>query len=77
MWGAYRFADMHGTHRTYSVRLGPFGIIFIALVIAVIAAVMLLFLLGVVLIWIPLVALFVAVAIFSSLLRQAVDRRTQ
>jgi hypothetical protein len=77
MWAAYRFADMHGTRHTYAVRLGPLGIVFMALVIAVIAAAMLLFFLGVVLIWIPTVALLVSVAIFSGLLRQAVHRRTR
>ncbi len=78
IWGgAHRFADVPGTRRIYAFRLGPFGIVFLALVIAVIAVAMLLFLLGVVLIWIPVVALLVAAAIISGLLRRAVDRRTR
>ena len=78
IWGAYRFADdVHGTHRIYAFRLGPFGIVFLALVITVIAVAMLLFLLGVVLIWIPVLALLVAAAMISGLLRRAVDRRAR
>src|ERR1700730_18546960 len=73
-WDTYRSAGVHGSGRIYAVRLGPFGIVFLALVFAFIAITMLLFLLSVVVIWLPAVALFVASAIISGLLRQVVDR---
>src|SRR5262249_61540923 len=71
---ARRFTDVHGTRRIYAFRLGPIGIIFLGLVIALTAVAMLFFVLGIVLIWIPVVVLLVVAAIASSLLRRAVDR---
>src|SRR5271166_3977164 len=66
----YHF-DVHGgTQRIYVTRLGPFGIVVLGLLIALIAAVIPIVLLGAVLIWIPVVVLFVAAAIISDLLRR-------
>src|SRR6478672_379142 len=64
----YHF-DVHGTQRIYVTRLGPFGIVVLGLLIALIAAVILIVLLGAVLIWIPVAVLFVAAAVVSGLLR--------
>ena len=75
IWSAPRFADVHGTRRIYAFRLGPVGIVLLGLVIAVTAVAMLFSVLGIVLIWIPVVVLLVVAAIASSLLRRAVDRR--
>ncbi len=63
------FVDAGGTHQVRVVRLGPFGVFLVGLLIAVLAGLILLLLLGVLLIWIPLVALFVAVAIGAALVR--------
>src|ERR1700731_3820778 len=66
----YHF-DVHGgSQRIYVTRLGPVGIVVLGLLIALIAAVIPIVLLGAVLIWIPVVVLFVAAAIISDLLRR-------
>ena len=65
----YHF-DVHGgSQRIYVTRLGPFGIVVLGLLIALIAAVIPIFLLGALLIWIPVSVLFVAAAVVSGLLR--------
>jgi uncharacterized protein (DUF697 family) len=69
MRDGYHF-DVHVTQRIYVTRLGPFGIVVLGLLIALIAAVIPIVLLGAVLIWIPVVVLFVAAAIISDLLRR-------
>jgi len=58
------------THRIYVARLGPFGIALLMLIIGVLAAVILLAVVGVVLIWIPVVALLVAAGAIFRLLRR-------
>jgi hypothetical protein len=55
--GAHAYVDVRGAHRIYVARLGPFGIILLALMIALLTAVMLIVLLGAVLVCIPFVAL--------------------
>jgi len=74
MRSRYRFVDLHGSHRIYAVRLGPFGFASLALVIvmvvAVLATVMFLVLLGAVLLWVPIVILLIAGTIISALLRR-------
>src|ERR1700736_1118568 len=63
----YHF-DVHGgSQRIYVTRLGPFAIVVLGLLIALIAAVIVL--LGALLIWIPVAVLFVAAAVVSGLLR--------
>src|SRR5271169_3769406 len=69
MRDGYRL-DVNGTERIYVTRLGPFGIVALGLLIALIAAVIPIVLLGAVLIWIPVAVLFVAGAVVSSLLRR-------
>ena len=64
------YFNVHGTRRIYVTRLGPFGLIVLGLLIALIAAVIPIVLLGAVLIWIPVAVLFVAAAVFSGLLRR-------
>jgi hypothetical protein len=67
---ARTYFQVHGTHHVYVGKLGPLGIILLALVIAVLAAVILVVLLGAVLIWIPVVVLLVAAGVVSGLLRR-------
>jgi len=69
MRDGYHF-DVRGTERIYVTRLGPFGIIVLGLLTALIAAVIFIGLLGAVLIWIPVVILLVGVAGLSNLLRR-------
>jgi hypothetical protein len=65
----YHF-DVHGgSQRIYVARLGPFGIVVLGLLIALITAVIPIVLLGALLIWIPVAVLFVAAAVVSGLLR--------
>jgi hypothetical protein len=66
----YPFVGVRTSHRIYTARLGPFGLILLALAIAIAAAVMLVLLLGAVLFWIPILALLVAAAVISGLLRR-------
>jgi len=66
----YGFTEMHGTHRVYVSRIGPFGFALIMLVVGLLAAVMLLILIGTALIWIPVVAVLVILAAISGLLRR-------
>jgi uncharacterized protein (DUF697 family) len=68
MRDGYHF-DVRGTE-IYITRLGPFGTVVLGLLTTLIAAVILIVLLGTVLIWIPVVILFVAAAILSNLLHR-------
>jgi uncharacterized protein (DUF697 family) len=62
--------DEPGTHRIFVTRLGPFGVLVLALGICLFAALVLVLVIGAFLIWIPIVALLIAAAIVSALLRQ-------
>ncbi len=68
--GPYPFVDVRATQPVYTARLGPFGLIMLALAIAIAAAVILILLLGAVLFWIPILLLLVAAAVISGLLRR-------
>jgi hypothetical protein len=59
-----------GTHRLYVGRLGPFGFAVIMLVIGILAAAILLAVLGAILIWIPILALLLAAGAIFRLLRR-------
>jgi hypothetical protein len=63
------FLDGNGVRHVYVARLGPLGMVVLALIVSVLLAITLVLLLGVFLIWIPLVGLLVAAAIISGLLR--------
>jgi hypothetical protein len=63
------FLDRGGVHHIYVARLGPLGMVVVALMVGVLFAITLVVVLGVFLIWIPLVGLLVAAAIISGLLR--------
>ena len=71
-WGAQRtrvFTDSHGTEHVYVARVGPLGVILIILVTAILLAVMFTLLLGVFLIWLPLLFFFIAGAIIIASVR--------
>jgi|SRR6266481_7219414 len=63
------FVDGGGIRNIHVSRLGPLGILVLALMIGILLAIMLVLVLGAFLIWIPLVVLVVAAAIISGLLR--------
>lgn len=69
-WPAYDYSQVHGTQRVYVGRIGPFGFALIMLVVGLLAAIMLLLLIGTALIWIPLVAVLVIIAAISGLFRR-------
>ena len=64
-----------GTQRIFIARPGPVSIFLAVLLLAAVAVVVLVVLLGVFLIWIPVAALIVTVLVLSALLRGPVRRR--
>jgi hypothetical protein len=66
----YGYTQTHGTHRVYVSRIGPFGFALFMLVVGLLAAVMLLILIGTALLWIPLVAVLVIAAVVSRFSRR-------
>ena len=69
-WQPFFSTAADETHRIYVAKLGPLGVALLILLIGVIAAVILLALVGAVLIWIPVVALLVAVGALFRLFRR-------
>ena len=67
--GIHVFLDGHGVRHIYVTRLGPMGMVVLALMVGILFTITLVLVLGAFLIWIPLVGLLVAAAIISSLLR--------
>jgi hypothetical protein len=58
-----------GDRHIYAARLGPLGMVVLALMIGIPFAIALVLVIGAFLIWIPLVGLLVAATLISSLLR--------
>jgi len=69
------YADPYGAHRIYVGRIGPFGLALVILVLAILGVLLFFLVVGAVLLWIPLVGLFVAAAIVSGMLRSRSRRR--
>jgi hypothetical protein len=69
------FAGAHFAQRIYIAKIGPFGIILLALAIGVVLGATLILLLGAFLIWIPVIGLLVAAAMASGVLRTHFRRR--
>ena len=69
-WPPYGFTQARGTHRVFVGRIGPFGFALIMLIAGLLAAVLLLILIGAALIWIPVVAVLVIIAAISGVLRR-------
>jgi len=71
-WRGHRswpFVGQQGTHRIYVTRLGPFSTFLLIGAIGLVAALLLIIVLGAFLLWIPIVVLVLAIAIISGLLR--------
>jgi hypothetical protein len=66
----YGFSQSRSAHRFYVSRIGPFGFALLMLIIGLLAAVMLLILIGTALLWIPVIAVTAVVAAFSGLWRR-------
>jgi hypothetical protein len=66
--------DGRGTHRVYVAKVGPFGFVLLAFVIAALIGLVLLFLVGAFVILIPLAGLLLAVAVVTSFLRGSFRR---
>jgi hypothetical protein len=64
------FTQMRGTHRLYVGRIGPFGFALVMLIAGLLAAVLLLILIGAALIWIPVLAVLVVIAAISGVFRR-------
>jgi len=69
-WQPFFSTAADETHRIYVAKLGPFGIALLMLILGVVAAVILLAVIGAVLIWIPAVVLLVAVGALFRLFRR-------
>jgi hypothetical protein len=63
------FADGDGVRQVYVARLGPWGVLLLALAIGILFAVILVLVVGAFLIWIPFVGLLIVTVIISGLLR--------
>jgi len=68
-------ADSFGSRRIYVRRLGPGGIFLLALLIASLAAVIFVILIGAVLIWIPVAILIFFAAAVAGMMRRYFLRR--
>lgn len=69
-WGPYASSAARETHRIYVARLGPVSVALLMLIVGVLAAAILLAVLGAVLIWIPIVALILAAGAILRILRR-------
>jgi hypothetical protein len=68
-WRADPYGGGRTTHRLYVTRLGPFGVALLLLAVAAIVALVTIVVLGAVLISIPVLAIVIALAALSRLLR--------
>jgi hypothetical protein len=67
-------AETYGTHKVYVGRVGPLGILLLALIIGTLAAVVFVFLLGAFLIWIPVAILLFVAFVFGGVFRRYLRR---
>ncbi len=73
--GARRvFVDAHGHERIYVAHIGPVGFVLAVLITALLSALVLALLLGALVIWLPLLVVFVAGAIIVAVLREVFSR---
>jgi hypothetical protein len=71
----HSFADAHFAQRIYITKIGPFGILLLALAIGIVSVAMLIFLLGAFLFWIPVIGLMVAAGMIFGILKTPRRRR--
>jgi hypothetical protein len=69
-WSPYGFTDTRGTYRVHVARVGPFGIALFLFAIAAIVTIIMIAVLGLVLIWIPIVAVVLIIGALLRLLRR-------
>jgi hypothetical protein len=69
-----RVSASFGTHRLYVGRVGPMGIVLLALLIGILAALIFVILVGAFLLWIPIAVLVFIAAIVGGLLRRQLRR---
>jgi hypothetical protein len=69
-WPPNGFTQARGSHRIYVGQIGAFGFALVMLVVGLLAAVMLLILIGAALIWIPVLAVLVVIAAISGVWRR-------
>jgi Flp pilus assembly protein TadB len=67
--------EERASHRIYVARIGPFSALLIALALVFAAAIVLLLVIGTFLIWIPIAAVLIAVALISTWWRRTFRRR--
>jgi hypothetical protein len=72
---AWFSVDAHGTRRIYVRQIGPGGVLLLALLIGILAALIFVILLGAVLIWIPVAILLFVAAVVGGLMRRYLHRR--
>ena len=66
-WAHY---SVHGTHRIYVGRVGPIGVLLIAALIGIIAALVFVMVVGAFFVAIPVAALLLAAAVVGGLMRR-------
>jgi hypothetical protein len=70
-WQPHDWPPYASTQRIYVGRFGPFGLAMIMLAIGIVAAVILLAVLGAILVWIPILALLLVAGAVFRLLRRS------
>jgi hypothetical protein len=73
-WQDDPFGQTRGAHRVYVTRVGPFGVALFMLAVALILAFVFITAFGLILIWIPVVAVVVIAAALLRLLRGSSSR---
>jgi hypothetical protein len=73
--GVWVSVDSHGTRRIHVRRVGPLGVLLIALLLGTLAALVFVILVGAFLIWIPVAILLFVAAIVGGLMRRYFMRR--
>lgn len=68
-WQDELYNQTRGTHRVYVTRIGPFGVALFMLAVALLVAFVFITAFGLILIWLPVVAVIVAAAALLRLLR--------
>jgi hypothetical protein len=69
LWSGGAFGSARATHRIYVTRLGPLGIALLLLAIAAIVAIVTITVLGLILVWIPVIAVVLIAGALLRLLR--------
>ncbi len=71
-WASFQ---VYGSRRVYVRRIGPIGILLMAALIGAIAALVFVVMLGAIVLWIPVAALLVVVAVIGGLMRRYLQGR--